>query len=95
MVPPVLVSIGGSRIAGEIAYPDSMPLTSACQVTGRLPGLGTDGSVGGQILAGLERLHGGVGLRAEDSIDRDRVTACPQQILTGWPFDPEAVTGRA
>jgi hypothetical protein len=30
---------------------------------------------------GLERLHRGVGLRAEDSIDRDRVTACLQQIL--------------
>jgi hypothetical protein len=71
----------GDADSGEIAYPDRMPLTSACQVTRRLPGLGTDGSVGGQILPGLEPLHGGVGLRAEDSIDRDRVTACPQQIL--------------
>jgi hypothetical protein len=28
-----------------------MPLTSACQVTGRLPGLGTDGFAGSPIHA--------------------------------------------
>jgi hypothetical protein len=40
----------------------------------RLPGGGVDGSVGGETFAGLERLHGGVGLRAEYAIERDRMT---------------------